>query len=105
MNPSTPRLSHTRTGILQLLVGSFLISFSAVFVNISHVGPTIAGVYRNFFGAVFLFLLVMVQGNGLAGYLKDWRETRIVVELSESAATKLGAAREQLEGQVQRRDG
>ena len=49
-----------------------------------------------------VFLLVMVQGNGLAGYLKDWRETRIVVELSESAATKLGAAREQLEGQVRK---
>lgn len=53
--------SQRRIGILQLLAGGIFISFSAVFVKISHIGPTMSGFYRLFFGAAFLFLVVLVK--------------------------------------------
>jgi len=46
------------TSILQLLAGAFLISFSAVFVKLANVGPTAAGFYRVFWGALILLPLV-----------------------------------------------
>jgi drug/metabolite transporter (DMT)-like permease len=42
-----------------LIVGSILISLSAVFVKIADVGPTVAGVYRNLFGAAALLLFAL----------------------------------------------
>ncbi len=51
--------------VLQLLTGAFLISFSAVFVKLAHVGPTVAGFYRVFWGAVFLLPLVLVRRETL----------------------------------------
>jgi len=42
----------------------------------------------------------MGQGSGLAGYLRDWREARIVVDISESATTNLGVSRDQIEKEV-----
>lgn len=62
--PATSR-SVTQTGILQLLSGTVLISFSAVFVKIAHTGPTVSGFYRLFFGAVFLFVLVLARRDPL----------------------------------------
>jgi drug/metabolite transporter (DMT)-like permease len=52
---------QSRIGMLQMLVGTFFISFSAVFVKISHVGPTMAGFYRMFFGALFLLSVVVIK--------------------------------------------
>ncbi len=46
---------------LQIVAGSFLISFSAVFVKLVHVGPTASGFYRNLFGALALFALVALR--------------------------------------------
>ena len=46
---------------LQIVAGSILISFSAVFVKLAHVGPTASGVYRNLFGALALFALVALR--------------------------------------------
>ncbi|HEX5132219.1 MAG TPA: DMT family transporter [Candidatus Krumholzibacteria bacterium] len=46
---------------LQIVVGSILISFSAVFVKLAHVGPTVSGVYRNVFGALALLVFVAVR--------------------------------------------
>ena len=54
-----------QTGILQLLSGTVLISFSAVFVKIAHTGPTVSGFYRLFFGALFLFVLVLAKRDPL----------------------------------------
>lgn len=54
-----------RIGMLQMLVGTILISFSAVFVKVSHIGPTMAGFYRMFFGALFLLIVVLVKREGL----------------------------------------
>jgi len=59
------RVPPARLGILQLFTGSFLISFSAVFVKIAHVGPTSAGFYRSLFGAVTLITLALVRREKL----------------------------------------
>lgn len=48
-------------GIIQLLIGSVLISFSAVFVKLVDVGPTASGFYRNLFGAAALLVFVVVR--------------------------------------------
>jgi drug/metabolite transporter (DMT)-like permease len=48
-------LQNNRT-ILQVLAGAFMISFSAIWVRLADVPPETSGLYRVFFG--FLFLLV-----------------------------------------------
>jgi drug/metabolite transporter (DMT)-like permease len=63
-------MSDYRLGIFQLLCGAFMISFSPVFVKLAHVGPTAAGFYRTFIGAVFLLILVGIRGEAL------WRGVR-----------------------------
>jgi drug/metabolite transporter (DMT)-like permease len=55
------RFTSPQLGVLQLLLGSFLISFSAVFVKIAHVGPTSAGFYRQAFGTVALLVIVAAR--------------------------------------------
>jgi drug/metabolite transporter (DMT)-like permease len=62
--------SSGRSGVIQLLVGSIIISFSAVFVKIAHTGPTASGVYRNVFGAMVLWLIVLLRREAL------WRGRR-----------------------------
>lgn len=47
--------------IVHVLCGAFLISFSSVFVKLAHVSPTASGFYRVGFGAVFLFLGVLIK--------------------------------------------
>lgn len=57
--------SELRLGILQLLAGATLISFSPVFVKLAGVGPTMAGFYRAAFGGVFLLIVVVARGETL----------------------------------------
>jgi drug/metabolite transporter (DMT)-like permease len=59
------RWTASRIGTLQLLLGSFLISFSAVFVKLAHVGPTSAGFYRTVFGAAALLAIVLARRDRL----------------------------------------
>ncbi|MFT5729896.1 MAG: drug/metabolite transporter (DMT)-like permease [Desulforhopalus sp.] len=47
--------------IFHVLCGAFLISFSSVFVKLAHVSPTASGFYRVAFGAIFLFLGVLIK--------------------------------------------
>lgn len=47
--------------VLGLLSGATMISFSGVFVKISHVSPAMAGFYRMAFGAVVLLALAAVR--------------------------------------------
>jgi hypothetical protein len=42
------------TAIVQLIAGAVMISFSGVWVKISHVTPTISAFYRVLFGGIFL---------------------------------------------------
>lgn len=66
--------SPIRKGVLLIIIGSTLISFSAVFVKLAHVGPSVAGLYRNIFGALALLVIVAVRretlwkGWGPVGY-------------------------------------
>jgi drug/metabolite transporter (DMT)-like permease len=63
---ATQETAHNlRLGIIQLLVGATLISFSPVFVKLSNVGPTMAGFYRTLFGGVFLLIVVLIRGEAL----------------------------------------
>lgn len=50
---------------LQIVAGSVLISFSAVFVELAHTGPTASGVYRNVFGALTLLAIVIARRDRL----------------------------------------
>ena len=48
--------------------GAVLISFSAVFVKLAHVSPTMAGFYRTFFGGIMLLnCVVMLNAQRIAG--------------------------------------
>jgi drug/metabolite transporter (DMT)-like permease len=65
-----PGIKPYSSGILQLLLGAAVISFSPVFVKLADVGPTMAGFYRNLFGAAFLLVLVVARGDSM---WKGWR--------------------------------
>lgn len=54
------RILKVRPEIL-LIIGAFLISFSSVFVKISHVSPLISAFYRVFFGGLCLLPACMIK--------------------------------------------
>ena len=54
--PLTPRQALLRT-----TMGATMISFSAVFVKLSHVTPTVSAFYRVFLGGVFLLALLLAH--------------------------------------------
>jgi drug/metabolite transporter (DMT)-like permease len=60
-----PALTASRVAALQMLVGTVFISFSAVFVKIANVRPTIAGFYRMFIGGLVLIVVVLVRRESL----------------------------------------
>lgn len=60
-----PARSQRTVGYLQLGAGAALISFSAVFVKLAHVGPTTAGFYRVLFGGIMLLILLAVRRERL----------------------------------------
>lgn len=47
-----------------------------------------------------VFFLLFAPGSAQTGYLKDWRETRIVVDIAESATINLGAVGEQIRQEI-----
>jgi drug/metabolite transporter (DMT)-like permease len=49
------------TGIIQLMAGALMISFSAVFVELAHTGPTVTGFYRMLFGGTALLVLAGIK--------------------------------------------
>lgn len=55
----TPGLQSPHRAVFRMLLGAFMISFSAIFVKIADVPPTSSAFYRVFFG--FLFLLAYVS--------------------------------------------
>ncbi|MBW2017835.1 MAG: EamA/RhaT family transporter, partial [Deltaproteobacteria bacterium] len=74
MNPSRASEGKNRRiqGYVQVASGGALISFSAVFVKLAHVGPATAGFYRMLFGGLILLLLLglrrepVFRGHGLS---------------------------------------
>ena len=61
-------------GMTQLVIGAVMISFSAVFVKLVHVPPTVSGFYRVFFGGVILLGVVLWRREhprlGAASWIK-----------------------------------
>lgn len=51
--------------ILYLAVGASIISFSGVYVKMVNVGPTAAGFYRTFIGAVILLVVLIIKRERL----------------------------------------
>ena len=48
-----------------LTTGALLISFSAVFVKLAHVSPTISGVYRTLIGGVVLIIIILIRKESI----------------------------------------
>jgi len=59
------RFAREHASVLRLLLGGVIISFSAVFVKLTDVGPTASGVYRNLFGGLALLLVALVRRESL----------------------------------------
>lgn len=62
---SPPAAVSHRSAILRLAFGAFLISFSAVFVKLAHVGPTASAFYRQFFGGIVLLAVALARRQSL----------------------------------------
>ena len=58
-------LQNGRSGPMQLVAGATIISFSAVFVKLAHVGPAIAGFYRVLFGGLVLLAIILLKKDRL----------------------------------------
>ena len=65
-----------RGGVPALLGGAVLISFSAVFVKLAGVHPTVSGFYRMAFGGLTLVLIARLRGERL---WSGWRAFRFQV--------------------------
>ena len=58
-------MTRSQIGAFQLTVGATMISFSAVFVKLAHVGPTMAGFYRMLFGGILLVIILLVRRQSI----------------------------------------
>jgi drug/metabolite transporter (DMT)-like permease len=56
-------LSEKHQDTLMVLAGAVMISFSAVFVKIAHVGPTVSAFYRMAIGGVLLTIIALLTGR------------------------------------------
>jgi drug/metabolite transporter (DMT)-like permease len=57
----TPQESRVTRALIQLVLGATMISFSGVWVKLSHVPPTVSAFYRVFIGGVVLLLAAFVR--------------------------------------------
>ena len=51
--------------LLRTTLGAMMISFSAVWVKLAHVPPTVSAFYRVFFGGIFLLIILLVRREKL----------------------------------------
>lgn len=51
--------------LLRTTLGAMMISFSAVWVKLAHVPPTVSAFYRVFFGGIFLLVILLVRREKL----------------------------------------
>jgi len=65
-------------GALRITAGAGLISFSAVFVNITHTEPTVTAFYRMLFGGAILV------------FLTRWKNERLIQGARQCVATAVG---------------
>ena len=58
------------TGVILVGLGAFLISFSPVFVQLSHTGPTADAFYRMWFGGLGLLFVAILRKERLFGGMR-----------------------------------
>jgi len=58
---------------LFVISGAFMISFSAVFVKIANVGPSVSAFYRVFFGGIILAILTRIRGESFWKGVKSFK--------------------------------
>lgn len=73
---STPRFSIGATGSLAL--GALFISLAAPIVKATQVDPNIAAVFRMFFGAAALLLLMLMTPRWRAGWRQGWLSSALI---------------------------
>jgi len=73
---SSLRHRAQRPAEFDILAGTLLISFSAIFVRLANVGPTASGVYRTAFGALALLAFVAMRRDSL---WTGWKQARWAV--------------------------
>jgi drug/metabolite transporter (DMT)-like permease len=52
-----------RQALIRTTLGAVMISFSAVFVKLAQVNPTVSAFYRVFFGGCFLLIILLVRNE------------------------------------------
>ena len=60
MQPTTT-LPYQQSALIKTTIGAMMISFSAVWVRLAEVAPTVSAFYRVGFGAVFLLIILVVR--------------------------------------------
>lgn len=63
-------MTSERPAVLKVALAATMISFSAVFVKIVHVGPIVSGFYRVFFGGLILLGIAGLRREGI------WKDRR-----------------------------
>lgn len=56
---------QSNSAMLRTTLGAMMISFSAVWVKLAHVPPTVSAFYRVFFGGVFLMTILLARREKL----------------------------------------
>lgn len=59
--------------LISVIIGAILISFSGVYVKMADVSPTISGFYRMLFGAIVLFVIVVLKRENV------WKNARYLL--------------------------
>lgn len=63
MNRSTH--SSSARALLYIIIGSSMVSFTSVFVELAHVGPTVSAFYRVLFGGLILMAISLIRRDRL----------------------------------------
>ena len=56
---------QSKQAMLKTTLGAMMISFSAVWVKLAHVTPTVSAFYRVFFGGIFLLAILLARRETL----------------------------------------
>lgn len=70
---SSPTNTLSINAFVRVLLGGILISFSAVFVKLAHVGPSTSAFYRVIFGGMALLLLAFLRKDSFRASRRIWK--------------------------------
>lgn len=62
---NTSSLSSPARALLYIIIGSSMVSFTSVFVELAHVGPTVSAFYRVLFGGLILMTISLIRSDQL----------------------------------------